>query len=200
MTKNDFLMSLKDKLSGLPKDDFNERLDFYSEMIDDKIEDGISEEQAVMEIGTIDEIFAQIINEVPFRKIVKEKIRRKKKRKVWESVLIIVGSPVWVPVLIAILAVVISLYLTVWVVLVCFYITSISMFISAIGGFIMAVAQMISGNYPIGVLFIGAAFFLIGLGILIILGIRVIAKGFLMLTQKTVKGLKKLLVNKGDAQ
>ena len=201
MTKNDFLMSLKHKLSGLPEEDLNERIDFYSEMIDDKIEDGISEEQAVIEIGSIDEISSQIIKEVPLRNIVKEKIRFKKKRKVFESVLLIVGSPVWVPILIAILAVTISLYLTMWVVLGCFYVTSISMFISAIGGFIMAVAQMISGNYPTGVLFIGAALFLIGLGILMILGTRFMVKGFLMLTQKTVKGLKQLLIdNKGDAQ
>ena len=200
MTKNDFLMSLKHKLSGLPEEDLNERIDFYSEMIDDKIEDGISEEKAVIEIGSIDEISSQIIKEVPLRKIVKEKIRFKKKRKVFESVLLIVGSPVWVPILIAILVVAISLYLTVWVVLGCFYVTSISMFISAIGGFIMAVAQMISGNYPTGVLFIGAALFLIGLGILMILATRLVAKGFLILTQKTVKSLKQLLINKGDAQ
>lgn len=200
MTKNDFLMSLKHKLSGLPEEDLNERIDFYSEMIDDKIEDGISEERAVIEIGSIDEISSQIIKEVPLRKIVKEKIRFKKKRKVFESVLLIVGSPVWVPILIAILAVTISLYLTMWVVLGCFYVTSISMFISAIGGFIMAVAQMISGNYPTGVLFIGAALFLIGLGILMILATRLVAKGFLILTQKTVKSLKQLLINKGDAQ
>ena len=200
MTKNDFLMSLKHKLSGLPEEDLNERIDFYSEMIDDKIEDGINEEQAVIEIGSIDEISSQIIKEVPLRKIVKEKIRFKKKRKVFESVLLIVGSPVWVPILIAILVVAISLYLTVWVVLGCFYVTSISMFISAIGGFIMVVAQMISGNYPTGVLFIGAALFLIGLGILMILATRLVAKGFLILTQKTVKSLKQLLINKGDAQ
>ena len=200
MTKNDFLMSLKHKLSGLPEEDLNERIDFYSEMIDDKIEDGISEEKAVIEIGSIDEISSQIIKEVPLRKIVKEKIRLKKKRKVFESVLLIVGSPVWVPILIAILVVAISLYLTVWVVLGCFYVTSISMFISAIGGFIMAVAQMISGNVLTGVLIIGAALFLIGLGILMILGTRLVAKGFLILTQKTVKSLKQLLINKGDAQ
>lgn len=200
MTKNDFLMSLKHKLSGLPEEDLNERIDFYSEMIDDKIEDGISEEKAVIEIGSIDEISSQIIKEVPLRKIVKEKIRFKKKRKVFESVLLIVGSPVWVPILIAILVVAISLYLTVWVVLGCFYVTSISMFISAIGGFIMAVAQMISGNVLTGVLIIGAALFLIGLGILMILGTRLVAKGFLILTQKTVKSLKQLLINKGDAQ
>ena len=75
------------------------------------------------------------------------------------------------------------------------------MYISAIGGFIMAVAQMISGNVLTGVLIIGAALFLIGLGILMILGTRLVAKGFLILTQKTVKGLKQLLIdNKGDAQ
>lgn len=44
MTKREFTVRLGSMLSGLPKRDIDERISFYCEMIDDKIEDGMSEE------------------------------------------------------------------------------------------------------------------------------------------------------------
>ena len=40
MCKQDFLNALEAKLSGLPKKDIEERLNFYEEIIDDRIEEG----------------------------------------------------------------------------------------------------------------------------------------------------------------
>lgn len=78
MTKLQFLLSLHNKLSGLPQNEIEERLNFYSEMIEDRIEDGLSEEEAVSEIGTVDEIAEQIVSDIPLTKIVKEKIKPKR--------------------------------------------------------------------------------------------------------------------------
>ena len=47
MRKQEFLTELRKGLSGLPQDDIEERLSFYSEMIDDQIEEGLAEEEAV---------------------------------------------------------------------------------------------------------------------------------------------------------
>lgn len=47
MNKQEFLVKLRKGLSGLPKEDIEERLTFYSEMIDDRMEEGLSEEEAV---------------------------------------------------------------------------------------------------------------------------------------------------------
>ena len=43
MNKQDFLAQLRKELSGWPKEDAEERLTFYSEMLDDRIEEGLSE-------------------------------------------------------------------------------------------------------------------------------------------------------------
>lgn len=48
MTKIKFLLSPHNKLAGLPQDEVEERLNFYSEMIEDRIEEGLSEEKTVM--------------------------------------------------------------------------------------------------------------------------------------------------------
>lgn len=78
MNKNEFLVQLRKKLSGLPQDDIEERLIFYSEMIDDHMEEGLSESEAVSAVGDIDEIVKQAIADVPLAKLAKERIRPKR--------------------------------------------------------------------------------------------------------------------------
>ena len=64
MNKREFLVQLRKGLSGLPQDDIEERLSFYSEMIDDQMEEGFSEEQAVAAAGPVDEIVMLSISEL----------------------------------------------------------------------------------------------------------------------------------------
>ena len=72
MKKEDFLNKLRIKLSNLPKEDLDERINFYSEMIDDRIEDGFQEEEAINDIGTLDEVSRQVIANYPLKKLIKE--------------------------------------------------------------------------------------------------------------------------------
>ena len=77
MNKQAFMANLRARLSGLPKQDVEERLSFYSEMIDDRMEDGLSEEDAVLQTGSVEAIAAQIIADIPLTKIAKDKINAK---------------------------------------------------------------------------------------------------------------------------
>ena len=74
MTRDEFLKELEIKLQGLPEDDLKERLSFYDEAISDRMDDGKSEEEAVNDLGTVDEIVSEIASETPLLKLVKEKI------------------------------------------------------------------------------------------------------------------------------
>ena len=65
MTKQEFLRELWNRLTELPQEDVEKSLDYYSEMIDDRVEDGLTEEEAVAEIGTAEEVAAQLIAELP---------------------------------------------------------------------------------------------------------------------------------------
>lgn len=73
MTKIRFILSLQERLSGLPKDDLEERLSFYSEMIEDRMEEGLSEEDAVAAIGNMDDLISRIVADIPLAKLGKEK-------------------------------------------------------------------------------------------------------------------------------
>ena len=118
MNKQEFLIRLREGLSGFPQDDMEERLIFYSEMIDDRKEEGLSEEEAIREIGSVDSIISQIIEDIPLKKLVKEKIKGPKRWKPWEIVLLALGSPIWFSLIIVILAVLLSFYIAVWSVMI----------------------------------------------------------------------------------
>ena len=131
MTKAEFLSELRKALCGLPRDDIEERLSFYSEMIDDRIEVGLSEDEAVADIGNVEDITQQIIAETPIIKIAKDKIK-KRRFATWEIVLLAVGSPIWLALLLSAFAVLISLYAVLWSVLISLWAVFVSFAASAL--------------------------------------------------------------------
>ena len=196
MNKTQFLDELKRRLTGLPQSDLDERLEFYSEMIDDRMEDGLSEEEAVAEIGSVDEIVAQIMADIPLSKLVKEKVKQRRGLKAWEIVLLVLGSPVWLPLGIAAFAVCLSLYVVLWAVLVCFWAVDLALAVSALGGIAAAVFFAIKGNLAGAGVMLGAAILCAGLAILVFFGCRALTKGLLWLTKKMLLGLKSLFIGK----
>ena len=94
MKKNEFLLELKERLVGLPETDMKQSLDYYTEMIDDRMEDGLSEEEAVAAIGDLDEIVRQILTETPHPPATVKKEQKNQKRglEVWMIVLLVLGA------------------------------------------------------------------------------------------------------------
>ena len=134
MGEQEFLVQLRKGLSGLPQEDIEERLMFYSEMIDDRMEEGITEEDAVAAVGTVDEIVKQVVAETPLAKITKERIKPKRRLRAGEIVLLILGSPIWLSLLIAALAVILSLYASLWSVVISLWAVFVSLIGCAFGG------------------------------------------------------------------
>lgn len=196
MTKLAFLEALNKKLSGLPKKEVDERVSFYCEMIDDKIEDGVSEEEAVEQLGSVDDIANQIIGEIPLGKIVKEKVRPKHKLNAFEIVLIILGAPLWIAIISALLGVLIAVYVTVWSMVVVVWAIALAIAISVIGGLIGSAFYGIQGNILLFIALLGAAIFLAGLTIPLYYLCKAITKGIIYVTKKIAFGVKSLFVKK----
>lgn len=200
MTKLEFLYRLEQGLSGMPKDDVKERINFYSEMIDDRVEEGLSEEEAVKEIGEVGEIVSQIINDTPLTKLVKEKIKPKRKLGALEIVLLVIGSPLWVSLLIAFFAVIFSVYVTLWSVIISFWAVFAAFVASAVGIIIGGALISFFGSGLIGAALIGAGLVLLGLSVLIFFACKLTTKVIIWLTKAMLLGIKKCFVKKGDAQ
>ena len=118
MTKYEFLEKLSRELSAMPRQDREKSLAYYSEMLDDYVEDGMSEEEAVDMLGNVKTVAQQILEDVPISHLVKEKVRVKRKLAAWEIVLLVLGSPIWLSLLVAAVAVVCSLFIAVFAVLI----------------------------------------------------------------------------------
>lgn len=193
MTKQEFLEILSCSLSALNQNDKEERLNFYAEMIEDRIEEGYSEEDAVKTVGDPEEIGAQIVYEYSNIK----KASTKRKLRTWEIVLLAVGSPVWVPLAIAAAAIVFTLYVVFWAVVGSIWAAPISLSAVGLAGLsILPIIYFIQGNLLGGIAIIGLGVFSAGLAIFAFYGCIKATKGGAILTQKTVLGIRSLFVGK----
>ena len=200
MNKETFLTQLRCGLVGLPREDIEERLAFYSEMIDDRIEEGLSEEEAIFAAGEAEKIIAQIIAETPLAKIAKERIKAKRKLKAWEMILLILGSPLWLSLLIAAFAVVLSVYLSLWAVLISFWAVFGSFAGSAFGGVLGGAILACSGRLYSGIILMAGGLVCAGLAIFAFFGCKAATKGLLLLTKKFGIWIKNCFIKKEELE
>ena len=204
-------MELEKKLSVLSQEDIEEQLTFYCEMIEDRVEEGISEEEAVAQIGTVEDIAGQILSEhtaeVPLccEEIVAveeplaadEKVKHT--FKTWELVLLIAGSPIWFSLLIAALAVGFSLFVVFWAVVISLWAVVVSLAACAVALPIAAVYFICTGYVYSGLAVIATSLVCGGLGILFYYGCKWTTKGMALLTKTTAISLIKCFGRKGEA-
>ncbi len=182
MTKINFILSLNEKLSGLEKKDVEERLSFYSEMIEDRIEDGLSEEEAVLAVGDVNEIAEQIKAELLPEN---QKPKKQKRRlKPIEKVLLIAGSPIWASILLAVGAVVVSLYVSLWAIIISLWAVFASLFACAVCGVLVGIVYLFGKTSPSGFALIAAGLICAGLAILFFFVCNLLTKGTISLTKK----------------
>lgn len=199
MTKQEFLMELRTGLSDLPQKDIEERLTFYSEMIEDRIEDGLSEEQAVLAVGTAKEIIAQTVAEIPLAKIAKERIKSNRRFKAWEIVLLALGSPIWLSLGIALVAVILSVYVSLWSVIISLWAAFVSLVASSFGGVMAGILFSIKDNLLTGIAVCGASIVCLGFSIFMFYGCKAASKGILILTKKIAILIKNHFIKKEEA-
>ncbi len=183
MNKLEFLKRLRKSLSGVSKKEKKERLNFYEEMIEDYIEEGLTEEQAVSKIGSTENIARQIKAE--------EKTKKKlgaKEINAWKTALLIVGSPIWFSLLISVVAVGVSLYASLWAVVVSLWATFISLIVGGIGGVIFFI---IVGEATISsIVIVGAGVFGIGFSIFLYYVNKALTKLSIVIAKKSITIIK----------
>lgn len=199
MNKQEFLAELRKGLTGLPQVDIEERISFYSEMIDDRIEEGLSEAEAVSAIGPVSEVVSQILADTPIRKLVKEKVQPSRTLRAWEIVLLVLGSPIWLSLLAAALVIILSLYAVLWSVVISLWAAFGTVAGCAIGGIVAGIVFAMGGNALTGIAMIGAGIFCAGLSIFMFYACKAATKGTIILSKKICLGIKRCFVRKEEA-
>ncbi len=196
MKKPEFLEILQARLSTLPVPDLEERLDFYAESINDRMEDGLTEEQAVAALGSPDDIVAQILSDIPLTRLIKEKVRPKRRRSTLTITLIAVGSPIWLSLAIAALAVILSLYAALWSVVIALWATFAALVSGGFGGLVGGIGFAVGGQLLPGLALLAAGLTCAGLAILLFFGCKTATRGTAILAKRIVLGIKFAFVRK----
>ena len=199
MTKNEFITCLEDRLSSLPKEDAEKAIEYYSEMIDERIEDGLSEEEAVNDIGSIDDIVLNIVDDIALPKLIKTKVKKGRSIKAWEIVLLVLGAPVWLPILISVIAILLSIYIVLWSIVLVFYSITLSFAVAPIAGIVGMAMSCAYGNVAQGLMFLSAGLVLAGFAILFFHLSTLMAKGVIIIGKKFVLAIKRCFVKKEAA-
>ncbi len=163
MNKNEFLQELAIDLVGLPQEDTERWLEYYAEMLSDRIEDGMSEEQAVADLGAPSEIVKQILSQTPLTKLIKNKLKPNHKLRVWEIILIALGSPIWLALAVSAAAIFFSVFVSLWAGIVSLWATELALAVSGLAGVLGSPLFFATGGAYQGLLILGGGLVCAGL-------------------------------------
>ena len=116
MNRNDYIKKLRSLLGKLSREDRKRILEFYNELIDDKLEAGLTEEEILLEFGSPEQLARQIFqdNGRPYSP-------PNTSAKIIKLCAVILGSPIWASLLAAFLLIVFSLFAVLWSVIAAFW-------------------------------------------------------------------------------
>ena len=192
MTKQEYLDELRKELKGLPKEDIDERISFYDEMISDMVEDGKSIEDAINEIGSAKNVANKTISDQPISKLVKEKIKIKRTPSVLTILIFILGFPLWFPLLLTLLILILVGLILTWVFVLIGFVVELSFIVSFVLSLVLFFISLFSGN--IMLIYLGATILMAGLSILMFYGSIGLAKLMVKLNKGIILGIKKTLI------
>lgn len=199
MNKQQFIDEIKLRVEGLPEEEVTKSIDYYSEMIDDRIEDGMTEEEAVEAVGTVDDAVKGILENIPLTKVIKAKTKPSRKLRAWEIVLLVIGSPIWFPLLVCAILLLVLFYCIIWICVIAFFAVDLAFIAGGLAAFIAGIIGLfhMGPTYPL--LAIGAGLFLLGGGLMLLIPLIKLAKVTGKLAKVIVLWIKSWFVPKKPA-
>ena len=169
-----FMQELEYRLRHLTDDDKIDALEYYSEYIDDL--NLPPEGDVCAHLGTPKEVARQIIAQTTERKV--EEQQEKKTTKgfgsvVWLAILGIFASPIAFPLAIAAVVIIIAFLIVIGSIVFSFGVSGVACILS---GAILAVLSFTAAGIAQKFIALGCGLFICGLGIMFLLGTRLLAK------------------------
>ena len=193
MNKSEFLNKLDAGLTGLSWEERQERLNFYAEMIDDRMEEGLTEEEAVAAVGSPEQILRQIAPPAPSDTVQRRRLT------IGIILLLILGSPLWLSLLIGALSAILSVYVSLWSVIISLWTVFVSLVACAVGLTVAGIISLCTENMSYGFVLVGTALITAGLAIFLFFGCRALTNGTVTLTKKIFLAIKNRITGKEKA-
>lgn len=173
MTQNEFLSELKAHLSKIPKNEREKIVEYYAEIINDKIDEGKTEEQAVSELGSPEQVAQSVLEDYS------DNDSKNKENKKSHSVGAIIGFSVLIPFVILMIAVL-------GVVSLSFIISSAALLIGG-AAFLISSFWIFLQNFSAGLFQLGAGFFAAAIGVFAMYGSIAFGKLYFRIVKATFK-------------
>lgn len=194
MNKAEFLTALRRALGKLPSYEVEQTITFYSEVIDDRVEEGMPEAEAVAALGSVEAIAAQIIAETPA--IPKAIAKANTGSRTLNIVLLAVFSPIWIPIALALVITAFAVYFSIWMVIFALWATVAVFLLCGPIGIVCLIWALLNG-YPItGLAVFGSGLIGVGIGLFAWFGVLAASKGLIKLTQSFALWVKGLFVKR----
>lgn len=197
MTKQIFLNELAAALHQLPREERYRTLSYYDELIDDRMEDGQGEEEAVASLGDPEQIVREILGEET-----EEQESKSTGRKVWLIVLLILGFPLWGTLLIAGIVLLLCVYICLFIPVIVLGALAIGFLLAAILGavglpFLVLDVGLMAGGLPAGLFQLGLSITLLGLSVLCALGFYFTGKATVKVGRELWRRFRRSVSKKG---
>lgn len=198
MKKQEFLNELAAALHNLPREERYRTLSYYDELIDDRMEDGQNEEEAVSGLGDPESVAREILGEEEEETPVSTGTGRR----VWVIVLLVLGFPLWGSLLLTGLCLLLTLYILLFVPVIVLVGLALGFLAAALQGmvgtpFLVLDVGILSGGLPAGLFQLGMAVALLGLSVLSAVGLYYTTKGIVRVSKWIWRWLWRSLTKKG---
>ncbi|WP_409021628.1 DUF1700 domain-containing protein [Dellaglioa sp. P0083] len=162
MNKRKFIVELEEELKHYQAADIDNTLDYYDEMIDDRLEAGESETDIILSLENPSQIAIRLTqNDRP-------KIQKQLSTPIiiLIVILLILGAPVWGPLLLTAAVLIATVYFLIWVVPMIAGVIATSLIISGVISLGLSPFDMFNQGFNIGLMQFGVSFVIVGVGIL----------------------------------
>lgn len=195
MNKQAYLAQLRQALACLPESEIDESVAFYAEMIDDRVADGLTEDEAVAQLDDPKVAARTIIADLPA--VPRAVARTKGKSRALYWTLLVLGSPLWLALLLAAVAVVLSGVLVIWSLIFGLWALAAGLLAGGPLGIAVFVWALIAGNAPYAVAELGAGLLCFGLGLFCLHGALAASKALAQVSRQWIARAKAPFVKEG---
>ena len=195
MTMSEYLSALIAGLSQLPEEEQRKQVAYYEELFADMKEEGLSEEEITEKLGGPAKAAREIMEEMPLTKLIKTRVRPKKGWSVLAVILVILGSPIWLSIAVAMFAVVLSIYIVIWSLIIVLFAVVLSILAAGVAGIVLFAVNIMSASVP-ALLVLGLGLICLGMTAPAFLGAVAAAKGVCRLTGRIARWIRSLFIRK----
>ncbi len=196
MNKEEFIESLRSRLGEIPPEELERSVEYYSEMIDDRIEDGMTEEEAVAQIGSVDDAVSQVLSGISLPKLIKNKASKHRNSSALQTLLAVMAFPVWFPLLITAIVLFITFFVLIIALVIVLFSIPFSFGISAIAALIGCVILLFTAQGTTASILLGGGLVCLGLFLFMCPVFSGTVKGVFRMSKRFVLWVKSLFIGR----